>query len=188
MNRPLLNLSGDLGSLIVLAGCTFSGKTDELITQLNIVQTLERKARAFIPSDRPIGSQKALALGLRSHDGRVFPATPIGDANDLLSVRASDLCAIAIDDAHFLNSSLPEICATLAQEGFIVLIAGRDRDSFGHPIKMIGELMALADQCVKKKAVCQRCTLEATFTQLVDGSVEEPWCRRCFTNERPKLS
>jgi thymidine kinase len=65
----------------------------------------------------------------------------------------------------------------LVDAGRTVLVAGLDRNFIGDPFGPMPELMALADEVMKLRAVCMVCrSLDATMTQrLIDG---QPASRR----------
>jgi len=183
--RPVLDFGAGVGSLIVLAGCVYSGKSDELITQLGICKAVQRKVAAFVPSEGCSATQGVLQMGVRSHDGRAYPATALAHSGQLRDRIEADDQIIIIDDIHLLDSGLPEACLRLVRDGRIVLVAGRDMGSSGRPVDVVGQCLALADQPLKKRALCERCSLEASFTLESHASPGKPLCRACFVLERP---
>jgi len=59
----------------------------------------------------------------------------------------------------------------LVQRGVRVIVAGLDVDFRGIPFGCMPQLMALADEVIKLKAVCMKCGNDARFTQRLVGAV-----------------
>ena len=77
---------------------------------------------------------------------------------------------IGIDEAQFLDDSLPEVVEQLVVDGKRVVVAGLDRDFRGLPFGPMPALLAQAELVDKLHAVCEVCGREATLTQrLLDG-------------------
>nr|WP_266096501.1 hypothetical protein [Rubrobacter marinus] len=58
----------------------------------------------------------------------------------------------------------------LADAGYEVVAAGLDQDFRGEPFGPMADLLAVADEVVKLRAICARCGRDASRTQrLIDG-------------------
>jgi thymidine kinase len=78
---------------------------------------------------------------------------------------------IAIDEAQFFDEGLPAVCSQLVEDGIVVFVAGLDRNFKGEPFDPMPDLLAMADDVMKLRAVCMKCrSLDGTMTQrLIDG-------------------
>lgn len=74
---------------------------------------------------------------------------------------------IGIDEVQFFDDCT--LAHALANAGKVVICAGLDATYQLQPFGRIGELVALADEVVKLRAVCQRCYGEAAFTERKTG-------------------
>jgi len=154
------------GSLEVITGSMFSGKTDELIRRLRRAQIARQNIQVFKPEiDKRYDKEK-----LTSHAGSQFQATPLASAADILERLQDDTTVVGIDEAQFFDPSLPQICERLAARGVRVLIAGLDTDFRGDPFGPMPILMTQAERVDKLHAICMVCAGLASRTQrLVNG-------------------
>jgi thymidine kinase len=154
------------GSIEVICGSMFSGKTDELIRRLVRAVIARQKVQVFKPAiDVRYAVQK-----VTSHAGSDFDATPVERAADLRDRVDEDATVVAIDEAQFLDSEIVPVAQELAARGVRVLIAGLDTDFRGEPFGSMPELMCKAEHISKLHAICMVCGEEASRTQrLVNG-------------------
>ena len=155
-----------VGSIEVVCGSMFSGKTDELIRRLRRATIARQKVQVFKPAiDNRFSVQK-----VTSHAGSEFDALPIQYANDLLGNLDADTTVIGIDEAQFFDIKILSIAQNLADKGIRVIIAGLDTDFRGEPFGFMPILMAQAERVDKLQAICMVCGEPATRTQrLVNG-------------------
>ncbi len=178
-------VSGKRGSIEVITGSMFSGKTEELIRRLRRAQFAGLKVEIFKSSLDKRYSQVRVV----SHDERSIVSTPVDNSSQILLL-ADDIDVVGIDEAQFFDASLPEICNSLANRGLRVIIAGLDMDFKGKPFGPIPSLMAIAEDVTKLHAICTRCGSLAQFSfrksdegkTVVVGekNLYEPLCRDCF--------
>jgi thymidine kinase len=156
----------DHGSVEVIVGSMFSGKTDELIRRLRRATIARQKVQVFKPAiDVRYGEEK-----VTSHAGSNFAAQPIGCAADILALLEADATVVAIDEAQFFDPAIVSIVQQLADRGLRVIVAGLDTDFRGEPFGPMPSLMAQAEQVDKLHAICMVCGEPATRTQrLLDG-------------------
>ena len=146
----------------VIAGCMYSGKTEELIRRLVRARIAKQTAVVFKPS---IDTRYAVEEVV-THAGVAFPCRPLAKAADLLSsVRNADV--VGIDEAQFFDAEIVAVVETLAERGHRVVVAGLDLDSTGTPFGSMPGLLAVADEVVKITAVCTVCGEPATRTQRI---------------------
>jgi thymidine kinase len=154
------------GSIEVITGSMFSGKTDELIRRLRRATIAKQKVQVFKPAiDNRYAVQK-----VTSHAGSDFAAVPIEHASDILKLVEANTTVVAIDEAQFFDITIAEIAQNLANRGLRVIVAGLDTDFRGEPFGPMPTLMAEAEQVDKLQAICMVCGEPATRTQrLVNG-------------------
>jgi thymidine kinase len=155
------------GSLEVITGSMFSGKTDELIRRLRRATIARQKVQVFKPA---IDSRYAVEK-VTSHAGNDFAAIPISAPRELLDKLAKDTTVVAIDEAQFFEHSIVETAQSLAERGLRVIVAGLDMDFRGEPFGPMPEFLAKAENVEKLHAICMVCGEQACRTQrLVNGA------------------
>ena len=154
------------GSVEVIVGSMFSGKTDELIRRLRRATIARQKVQVFKPAiDNRYDEEK-----VTSHAGSDYAALPIGRAAEILQKLDEDTTVVAIDEAQFFDPEISRIVQQLADRGLRVIVAGLDTDFRVEPFGQIPTLMAQAEQVDKLHAICMVCGEPATRTQrLVNG-------------------
>jgi thymidine kinase len=154
------------GSIEVICGSMFSGKTDELIRRLIRAKIARQKVQVFKPAiDVRYAEGK-----VTSHAGADFDAIPVRDAKEIPTRLDPDTTVVAIDEAQFMDAHLVEVAQALAERGVRVLVAGLDMDFRGEPFGPMPLLMSKAERVDKLHAICMVCGDEASRTQrLVNG-------------------
>ncbi len=154
------------GTIEVITGSMFSGKTDELIRRLIRARIARQKVQVFKPA---IDVRYAVEK-VTSHNGSHFEATPIVAASEILQHLQSDTTVIGIDEAQFFDAEIVTVVEMLAERGLRVIIAGLDMDFRGEPFGPMPLLMAKAERVDKLQAICMVCGEPASRTQrLVNG-------------------
>ena len=177
--------AGKRGSVEVIAGSMFSGKTEELIRRLRRAMFAGLKVEIFKPSvDIRYSEDKVV-----SHDEKSIMSTPVENASSILLL-ASGVEVVGIDEAQFFDSSLVEVCTMLADTGTLVIVAGLDMDFSGKPFGPMPALMAVAEYVSKVHAICVRCGNLANYSHrkiksdkvvvLGEKDIYEPLCRSCY--------
>jgi thymidine kinase len=174
------------GWIEVIVGCMFSGKTEELIKQVRRADIAQLKHQSFKPRIDSRYSPSDVA----SHDQNRISATPVLEANDILSLVERGTVIVAIDEGQFFSDDLVTVATTLANAGKRVIISGLDTDWRGRPFGPMPNLMCQAEVVRKQYAICRTCGAPATRTQrliaaqddILVGSSEayEARCRKHF--------
>ena len=174
------------GSIEVIAGSMFSGKTEELIRRLKRAKIARLKVEIFKPA---IDTRYSVAEVV-SHDENSIMSTPVETSGNIMLL-AGDVDVIGIDEAQFFDNGLLDVSVSLANMGIRVIIAGLDMDFKGKPFGPIPGLMAVADHITKVHAICMRCGDVAQFSHrfskadklvlLGEKDEYEPLCRSCYT-------
>jgi thymidine kinase len=154
------------GSIEVVCGSMFSGKTDELIRRLRRAVIARQKVQVFKPS---IDVRYAVEK-VTSHAGADFEAIPVEKSADILKKLDADTTVVGIDEAQFFDDGIIALTSQLAGRGIRVLVAGLDQDFRGEPFGPMPALMAKAEHVDKIQAICMVCGDPASRTQrLVNG-------------------
>ena len=154
------------GSIEVICGSMFSGKTDELIRRLVRATIAKQKVQVFKPA---IDVRYAVEK-VTSHAGSDYDAIPVQKAAEIREKIEPDTTVVGIDEAQFFDPEVVQIAEELATRGIRVLVAGLDTDFRGEPFGPMPILMSMAEDVDKLHAICMVCGDEASRTQrLVNG-------------------
>jgi thymidine kinase len=154
------------GSIEVVCGSMFSGKTEELIRRLRRAVIARQKVQVC----KPIIDNRYVAEKVASHAGNTFEAQPIDKAADILQNLDADTTVVGIDEAQFFDPEVVTIASKLADRGIRVLVAGLELDFRGEPFGSMPVLLTIAEQVDKLQAICMVCGEPASRTQrLVNG-------------------
>jgi thymidine kinase len=175
----------DWGSIEVITGCMFSGKTEELIRRVRRAIIARQKVKIFKSAlDKRYSPEDVV-----SHDANTIRSFPVTDPNDIL-LSAHNFDVIGIDEAQFFDISLIDVCNKLANQGKRVIVAGLDLDFLGNPFGPMPALISIAEFVTKVHAICVCCGNLAHYSfrtaidksQIMLGSEEtyQPLCRNCF--------
>lgn len=174
------------GSIEVVCGPMFSGKTEELIRRLRLAQIAKQRVQIFKPA---IDNRYAEEF-IMSHNEQKFLCQPVADPAAILAAVRDSTRVVGIDEAQFFTADLVQACEKLANRGIRVIVAGLDQDYRGLPFGPMPQLLAIADFATKSQAVCVACGGVATKTQRLtgddaqvvvgSGELYEARCRSCF--------
>ncbi|MDZ7359992.1 MAG: thymidine kinase [candidate division KSB1 bacterium] len=173
------------GSIEIICGSMFSGKTEELIRRLRRAEIARQKVAIFKPAIDERYSNDHIV----SHNEQKLPSFPVRSAREILQ-KSDEAQVIGIDEGQFFDADLVEICNELAEQGKRVIVAGLDMDYRGKPFEPMPQLMAIAEQVTKTQAVCMQCGEPASYTQRLTDAKErvvvgakgmyEARCRKCY--------
>ncbi len=154
------------GSIEVICGSMFCGKTDELIRRLRRATIARQKVQVFKPAiDNRYEEQK-----VASHAGSTFEAIPVSGSKQILEQLAPDTTVVGIDEAQFFDEGIVAVIEKMADKDIQVIAAGLDQTFNGEPFGCMPTLMALAERVDKLQAICMVCGEPASRTQrLVNG-------------------
>ena len=173
------------GSIEVVCGSMFSGKTEELIRRMRRAQFAKQTVEIFKPAiDTRYGEENVV-----SHDQNSIPCTPVESSGNIMLL-SGDIDVVGIDEAQFFDNGIVEVCNKLANQGIRVIVAGLDMDFKGNPFGPMPALCAIADDVTKVHAICVECGKLAGYShRLINneklvllGEKEEyqPLCRTCY--------
>lgn len=174
----------DTGWIEVIAGCMFSGKTEELIRRLRRAKIAKQNVKIFKPKIDNRYSENNIV----SHSEQTLPSILIENINEIFNY-TTDAQVIGIDEAQFFSREIVDICNKLADEGKRVIVAGLDQDYRGIPFEPMPQLLAIAEYITKTLAICVICGNPADKTQRTSGTSDlvqvgasdsyEARCRKC---------
>jgi len=174
----------ETGWIEVIAGCMFSGKTEELIRRLRRAKIAKLNVVIFKPKiDTRYSSEEIV-----SHSEQSLPSILVEAPEEILEL-AKDAQVVGIDEAQFFSREIVDVCNQLANDGKRVLVAGLDQDYRGIPFDPMPQLLAIAEYITKTLAICVVCGNPADKTQrkiisserVVVGAsdIYEARCRKC---------
>lgn len=178
-------LTQQQGSIEVICGSMFSGKTEELIRRLKRARIARQRVEIYKPAIDTRYSDNDVV----SHDANSIPSTPVESARSIL-LMASDAQVVGIDEAQFFDDAIVEVCNELANSGKRVIVAGLDMDFKGIPFGPMPQLMAIAEDVTKVHAICVKCGNLAHVSHRIVKDEQrvllgeqheyEPLCRQCY--------
>lgn len=166
---PEFHFSG--GSIEVITGCMFSGKTEETLKRIERAEMAGSEVKVYVPSTDDRYGQETVG----SHNGRKWDAEVVDPEEPDMQTGAD---VVAVDEANFFEKALVDEVERLASEGKRVIISGIDSTFRGEPFEPVPELMSKAEYVDKLRAVCSVCGQPASRNQrIIDGEpahVDEP--------------
>ena len=156
----------DDGSIEVICGSMFCGKTEELIRRLRRARIAKQNVQVF----KPVIDNRYEHKKVTSHSGIDVDALPVDSSKDILLALEPDTTVVGVDEVQFFDDGIINVVEQLAERGFRVIVTGLDMDFRGEPFGCMPQLMARAERVEKLQAICMVCGKAASRTQrLVDG-------------------
>lgn len=184
-----------MGSIEVIVGSMFSGKSEELIRRVKRAKIAKKKVVVY----KPKIDNRYNADQVSSHNGNAEDAVLIDKSSDILKELAFknfEIDVVAVDEIQFLDHFFVEVVNQLADRGIRVICAGLDTNFRAEPFGIVPDIMAIADKVDKLHAICVVCGNEANRTQrIVNGQPAksseptvvigasdryEARCRKCY--------
>eukprot|EP00891_Asterochloris_glomerata_P005064 jgi/Astpho2/5064/fgenesh1_pm.00071_%23_11_t len=177
------------GSIHVIMGPMFAGKTSELLRTVAALEAAGRRV-AVVKSSK---DNRYLAAHLTTHDGLSRPCLTVPALANLPTQHAeayqrSD--AVAIDEAQFFGDLVDFALTAAERDGKQVVLAGLDGDFRRQPFGQVLHMVPMAESVQKLTAKCVFCGKAAPFTlRTVDDRQQEvvggadkyqPVCRQHF--------
>ena len=138
------------GSIEVICGSMFSGKTEELIRRLKRAKIANQKIQIFKPSLDSRNNDY-----IESHDKNRIKSLTVKASYDVYDI-GKDFDVIGIDEVQFFDDEIVSVCNSLANNGVRVIAAGLDMDYLGNPFGPMPNLMAIAEYVTKVHAICSK--------------------------------
>lgn len=149
------------GSIEVVCGPMFSGKTSELIRRVERAQIAKQRVQIF----KPAIDVRYDKEGVVTHSSRSVKAEAVENAVDILIRLKDSTRVVAIDEVQFFDEAIITVVTKLAARGYRVICAGLDLDYRALPFGPMPMLLAIADEVMKIHAICTVCGAPATRSQ-----------------------
>lgn len=156
------------GSIEVVCGPMFSGKTEELIRRVKRAQIAKQRVQIF----KPAIDVRYDVEDVVSHSSQVIKSEPVENAVDILIRLKDSTRVVAIDEVQFFDDNIITVVTKLAARGYRVICAGLDLDFRAQPFGPMPTLLALADEVMKIHAICTVCGAPATRSQRLSAVKE----------------
>lgn len=178
------------GSLEVICGSMFSGKSEELIRRIKRVKYAKQSYIVFkINIDDRYHKDNVV-----THDGIQVNAIPVRNIDEIKKyLYDNKVDVIGIDEVTFFENEIVELIDDLANNGYRVVVSGLDQDFLGRPFQIMANLLAIADKIDKLHAVCLGCggvackshrlSKNKDIIQIGSSEMYEPLCRKCYINK-----
>lgn len=173
------------GSIEVICGPMFSGKTEELMRRVRRATIAGQKVCLL----KHASDDRYNATDIVSHSHISIPAEVVRTAAEI-AAKVKDANVLAVDEAQFFDSDIADVARKLAQQGVRVILAGIDMDYRARPFGPMPVLLATAEYITKLTAICTKCGMPAGFTyrksqddavHLVGhADIYEARCRQCY--------
>jgi thymidine kinase len=151
-----------VGSLEVICGPMFSGKSEELIRRLRRAKIAQQRVAVF---KHAIDDRYNLSA-ITSHNGTKLDAHPTSNGFTILDiVKQKDYTVVGVDEVQFYTNDIIAAICSLIDWNVRVIVAGLDLDFRGVPFGPTPTLLALADSVTKLRAICTLCGNDAHFSQ-----------------------
>ncbi len=184
--EPRRSSRSSRGSIEVICGSMFSGKSEELIRRLRRAEIAKQQVQIFNARiDNRYDTDHIV-----SHNQQKLPSVLVDSSSQIYDLVRDDTQVVGIDEANFFDTGLVDVCQRLADEGRRVIVAGLDKDYLGRPFEPMPTLLAVAEYITKTLAICMVCGEPANFSQRLTDStarvvvgaadVYEARCRACF--------
>lgn len=182
-----------LGQITVVCGSMFAGKSEELIRRARRALYAKKRVQVFKPAiDNRYDEAQVV-----THMGVQHAAVAVASVAELKRQIAPDTEVLLIEEVQFFDPSIVAMAVSLADRGMEVVCAGLDQDFRRVPFGPMPDLLAVADEVVKLRAICMKCGAPASHTyRTIDGKpahyddpiiligateTYEARCRNCYT-------
>lgn len=152
------------GMIEIITGPMFSGKSDELLKRIVILNFAGINTLVIKPKiDKRFSENKIVSRTGAEMDTLI--ADNVQEIKNIINKFShKKYKAIAIDEVQFFNKELIELANELADSGWRVILSGLDTDYLRRPFGIIPELMSIAEHVTKLQAVCVLCKNAASTT------------------------
>lgn len=165
-HKPQTTRHKALGKITVVCGSMFAGKSEELIRLARRALYAKKKVQVF----KPVIDRRYDESMVVTHMGVRHEAVPVASVKELRKAIVKETQVVLIEEAQFFDPSLVDLAVELADGGREVVLAGLDQDFRRHPFGPMPQLLAVADEVLKLRAICVKCGATASHTQrVVDG-------------------
>ena len=152
---------GSEGSVEVICGPMFSGKSGLLISRAREAFYAKQKVVAFKPKrDNRRGEDC-----INTFDKDKFTAVSVLNSKQILGRIPEGTSLVVIDEGNFFDMDLADVVNKIAEKGIRVIDAGLDRNFRGEGFGPMPRIKLEADKVTQLLARCAVCGNEASRTQ-----------------------
>jgi thymidine kinase len=137
-------------SLEIIMGSMFSGKSTELIRRIRLQQVMGRSVRVV---NHALDDRKGCLEAVRTHDATEFRAVKYPTLEKFMF---DGVDTVAVDETQFFGN-LREWVEYGLSEGKHIILAGLDGDFKQHKFGELLDVVPLADNVTKLRALCMFC-------------------------------
>jgi thymidine kinase len=176
------------GSIHVVCGEMYSGKSQELARLIERATIADRRVMIFYPTLSERDSTRDIVSRLQHL--KTVAICPVDYDVDWSRVDIARFDTIALDEAQFFSHAVVDAVKAWRQAGKTVIISGLDLDVREQPFGPMGDLLCLANTIAKLHAVCVDCKGQESAIsyritdqdeQIVVGESEYiPLCFDCY--------
>ena len=142
------------GTLDIILGPMFSGKSFELIRRIRLLKILEKKFMVVKPL---IDNRYSKESVICTHNYDKEDCFCIQKLEECFNYNLSEIDSIFIDEGQFFPDLKNCVIKFVEEFNINVIITGLDGDFQRKPFGQILDLIPYADSCIKKKALCKIC-------------------------------
>ena len=138
-----------MGTLEVITGCMFSGKTTELFRRIRLAQ-LARPKESVIVYKPSLDTRSEM---VKTHDGITYTSKDCHSSRDILSHlhQHPSVRVVGIDEVQFFDEGVVDVCKQLRSQHYRIIATGLNQDFRGEPFRFrdshldVGHLVVLAN-------------------------------------------
>lgn len=178
-----------MGTLEIIMGPMFSGKTELLISKFNNLKEEDPNIQSIAFNyykDIRYGKDKIV-----SHNGKFINSENLENLNDIFNdpIKLSNINYIFINEAQFFLDLKESVIKLVEELNKNVIICGLDSDYKREKFGDMWDLIPYADYIVKLKGKCNNCENNSIFTYRISNEVGQqvigtenyiPLCRNCY--------
>lgn len=152
---------GSEGSVEVICGPMFSGKSSLLISRAREAYYAKQKVIAFTPQKDNRRGENCI----NTFDKDQFSSVSVSNSKQILKNIPKGTSLVVIDEGNFFDLDLADIVNKIADKGIRVIVAGLDRNFRGEGFGPMPRIKLEADKVTQLLARCAICGNEASRTQ-----------------------
>lgn len=166
------------GKITVVTGPMKSSKTLFSILAARDAETARKRVVGFHPDNSSRWGKETInsriTFSFTEEEGRLsYPSIPLTTLENFFSYIPIGTDLVIFDDAQFFSGEIVGIVQELRRVGIDVWVSGLDMDCFLQPFGPMPFLMAVADEVIKKTAICEDCLEPAQTTYRVVDSKDQ---------------
>jgi len=194
INHRTLHPSRKMGSLHLIIGPMYSGKTSSIIELVKMYELSNMKPLVINYAEDNRYDDKLLS----THDRKTVECSNylrLSQVFEETDIRNYDV--ILINEGQFFEDLVSFVRCAVEEFHKIVYVCGLDGDFKRNPFQNMMELIPLADEVTKKKSICKSCEngTRAIFSHRISNEIEVkvigssnyiPVCRGCYMSFQDK--